>query len=90
MISLKDKLFKTKEGRYVYGQRPNLPANLAVLFVILAVIFRNETRFFTIVAGVFALTWAFLEIFSGVNLFRKLYGFIVTLIILLVLYTVLQ
>lgn len=70
------KIFRTKEGDIVIGQPPNPPIALAVIFFVLAQLpglgrFQDGLEALSIA---FFITWAYLELTQGVNLFRKLLG----------------
>lgn len=69
-------LFTDKNGNIVIAQRPNIPLTIWVATIILLSL--NTNIFFEnalAVVGTLALAiWAFLELVSGVNMFRKLLG----------------
>lgn len=69
---VKDWLFKTKQGDYVYYQKPNIKAYSFILSIILALFFSNQL--FGILVGLLALWWGFDELLYGVNNSRKVLG----------------
>jgi len=81
--TFKDKCFKDKHGNVVIGQTPNLALSVAMISLIFGV-FLSEgivSEFVDIVAFGTFFTFAWLELFQGVNYFRRLYGFIVLVIL---------
>lgn len=72
--------FKDKQGKLVIGQLPNKPLLVALGLYILRY-FPNQTSQLISHWGVpvVLLYWAFLEITSGVNSWRRLLGIIVLL-----------
>lgn len=73
------KLFLDKSGKVVITQRPNLPiivwaaARLALFLPITPPI----SDLVSLIAFGSLFTWAWLEIFSGVNSFRRILGMVV-------------
>ncbi len=74
-MTIKDALFKTKDGQYVVGQKPNWPIYLAFITWIGSQVTEgaalNTFRWGMVVS---LTTWSLLEVFSGVNVFRRLLG----------------
>ncbi|MEI7632541.1 MAG: hypothetical protein WCJ60_04455 [bacterium] len=77
-MNIIDKCFKDKKGKIVLGQAPNLPlifwgiSRLSILFI-------NSTNVSLIdlidkISFASILIWAGLELYSGVNLFRRAVG----------------
>ena len=79
--SLFNRTFKDSQGEIVIAQKPNLP----ILVWLAATLLNLISPTGNISAGLDALafgslfTWAWLELFSGVNYFRRALGFIVLL-----------
>lgn len=76
--------FKDKQGRIVIAQTPNSPLIGWALFTILAWIWKSHQvgiyNLFGILAFGFIFTWAWLEITSGVNWFRRTLGIVVLIV----------
>jgi len=74
--SLIDYLFKCKDGKYVYFQFPNLPLMIAIFAYGLRLVISAEPYddFLNIIFTAAIIFWSVLEIFWGVNLFRRLFG----------------
>lgn len=76
--------FKDKKGRIVLFQAPNLPLIGWFLFTILNLSWSNNqptTQYlFGMLSFGFVFTWAWLEITSGVNYFRRALGLLVLII----------
>lgn len=77
-------IFKDRHGHTVMIQKPNLAITSWAVFKIISVFVSNGELqdSFSYLANAFLFTWAYLEIRSGVNTFRKLLGLGVLLIIL--------
>lgn len=72
-------LFEDKTRRVVYGQLPNLPIIVWVvskIFLLVQWTAPAQALFEAIAFGAL-FTWAWLEIFDGVNWFRRILGVIV-------------
>ena len=73
-----------KKEKYIFAQKPNLP--IIVWFVTFLLLFLPLSRFFEGIVSLISFgaifTWAWLEIFEGVNLFRKVLGVLVLVIII--------
>lgn len=72
-------IFKTRDGAVVIGQKPNLPLIVWFVAFILRRVFPDGALGIGIyVIGFLALfIWAWLELFMGVNIFRRILGFVV-------------
>ena len=79
-------IFKDKNGRIVIAQKPNLPIIVwFVSFVASYLPFRDSViSFLALFSFGVLFTWAWLEIFSGVNLFRRLLGITVMIVLLII------
>lgn len=74
-----DKFFRNSEGEIVIAQPPNLPLILwfsATLLQLILTTGKIHTALDAIAFGSL-FTWAWLEIFEGVNYFRRTLGFCV-------------
>jgi hypothetical protein len=73
--------FKDKQGKIVIAQTPNSPLIGFILFTILNFLWSsNQPKFhyyFELLSFGFIFTWAWLEITSGVNYFRRTLGLVV-------------
>jgi hypothetical protein len=78
-----DKCFKDNQANTVLGQKPNLPIIVGLSSSILSVFVEGKLLTLLEVVGFGALfTWAWLEIFSGVNYFRRFVGALVMAILI--------
>ena len=69
------RLFLTKDGKFVVGQRPNISIIVFVVLKIAASFFHgNLSHGLNVAAGIALIIWSGLEITTGVNLFRRLLG----------------
>lgn len=87
-----DKCFKNKEGRITLFQAPNAPLVLwlaSTTLSKLAIEHSTTQRLFSTVAFGALFTWAWLEIFSGVNYFRRVLGGTILVLIVLMRATIL-
>ncbi|MEO8893910.1 MAG: hypothetical protein ABI417_20685 [Coleofasciculaceae cyanobacterium] len=77
--TLFDKTFRDSEGNIVIAQPPNPPLLVGITATLLNLIIKNGTIHTGIEAiGFGALfTWAWLELFEGVNYFRRALGLLV-------------
>lgn len=68
-----------KSGKIVIAQKPNLPLIVWVIarLMLLLPIPLLVNKLLSLIAFGSLFTWAWLEIFSGVNLFRRILGIIV-------------
>jgi hypothetical protein len=77
--TFKDKCFKDDNGTIVLGQRPNLVLRVAIVSLIISLFVSegNVAEFIDLVVFGTFFTFAWLELFQGVNYFRRCYGFVV-------------
>ena len=77
--TLFDKFFRDRNGNIVIAQPPNPPLILWGVASLLKLIFtHNLTNIaLDLIAFGSLFTWAWLELFQGVNYFRRLIGFVV-------------
>jgi len=77
--SFKEKCYKDKQGNIVLGQPPNLPLKTAVGSLIIGLFFTSGvvSEFVEILTFGAFFTFAWLELFQGVNYFRRLSGLII-------------
>ncbi|BAY14992.1 hypothetical protein NIES2109_36530 [Nostoc sp. HK-01] len=77
--TLFDKIFRDSNGNIVIAQPPNPPLILWVVASLLTLIFQSGTinAVLQILANGALFTWAWLELFQGVNYFRRALGLIV-------------
>ncbi|RCJ28470.1 hypothetical protein A6770_23695 [Nostoc minutum NIES-26] len=77
--TLVDKTFRDSNGNIVIAQMPNPPLIVWIVTSLLALIFTNGTinTVLNVVADGSLFTWAWLELFQGVNYFRRALGLIV-------------
>ena len=83
-MNMLKKLFETKDGKIVIAQRPNTSIIIWLVAKPLSLIFADTLPglIFDGIAFGALFYWALLEVFQGVNLFRKILGVIVILILL--------
>ncbi|MCC5634674.1 hypothetical protein LC593_02195 [Nostoc sp. CHAB 5844] len=77
--TLIDKIFRDSNGNIVIAQMPNPPLILGVVASLLTFVFPSGTinTVLYILANGALFTWAWLEIFQGVNYFRRTLGLVV-------------
>jgi hypothetical protein len=82
--TLVDKTFRDSDGKIVIAQMPNLPLIVWIVSSILALIFSTGkiNTVLDVVANGSLFTWAWLELFQGVNYFRRTLGLAVLIGIL--------
>ncbi|BDI19690.1 hypothetical protein ANSO36C_54920 [Nostoc cf. commune SO-36] len=82
--TLVDKTFRDSEGKIVLAQMPNLPFILWIVASILSLIFTSGkiNTVLDVVANGSLYTWAWLELFQGVNYFRRALGLAVLIAII--------
>ncbi|NUN66556.1 hypothetical protein HCU40_17765 [Pseudanabaena biceps] len=83
--TLFDKVFRDREGKVILAQMPNLPFIVWIVVTVLKLIFTTgkiSTGLEVIAFGVL-FTWAWEELFQGVNYFRRALGFIVLVSLIL-------
>lgn len=71
-----DKTFRDNDGNIVIAQMPNLPLIVWIVTSLLALIFTSGTinTVLNVLANGSLFTWAWLELFQGVNYFRRALG----------------
>ena len=71
--TLFDKTFRDSNGEIVIAQMPNLPLIVFLVATILSLIFTNGkiNTALDILANGSLFTWAWMELFQGVNYFRR-------------------
>lgn len=76
-------IFKDDQGKFVIAQKPNLPIIVWALGTLFGLFIDNGSlgRAIDIIALTSIIYWALLEVVSGLNLFRKLLGSLVLLLI---------
>jgi hypothetical protein len=74
--TLVDKTFRDSDGQIVLAQMPNLPLIVWIVTSILALIFTTGkiNTVLDVLANGSLFTWAWLELFQGVNYFRRALG----------------
>jgi hypothetical protein len=84
--SLFDRTFRDDEGNVVLAQPPNLPLLTWVTATGLKLLFTSGSSYTVLDAVAFGsiFTWAWLELFEGVNYFRRTLG-LITLVIVIAL-----
>ncbi|BAZ46084.1 hypothetical protein NIES4102_31120 [Chondrocystis sp. NIES-4102] len=77
--TLFDKIFRDSEGNIVIAQPPNLPIILWGVASLLKLVFTSGlvNVGLDLIAFGSLFTWAWLELFQGVNYFRRFLGFVV-------------
>lgn len=73
-----DRIFRDREGNLVIAQPPNLPILVAVTATVLQSVLPDSPLQTTVELVAFGtwFTWAWLELFNGVNYFRQSLGLI--------------
>ncbi len=79
--TLFDRTFRDSDGKIVIAQKPNLPllVGLAATLFTLLITSGNTHRGLEVVAFGALFTWAWQELFQGVNYFRRSLGLIILL-----------
>jgi len=81
-VTLIDKVFKDREGHFVLFEAPNLPLIAWFTMILLVYPLTGKVALLaTIVARGALFTWAWLELFQGVNYFRRGLGLAVLIYI---------
>lgn len=77
--TLFDKFFRDSNGNIVIAQPPNLPIIVWSVASLLKLILANDliNKGLDLIAFGSLFTWAWLELFQGVNYFRRMLGFFV-------------
>lgn len=75
--TLFDKIFRDSDGKIVLAQMPNLPLIVWIAASLLKLVFTTGVGNTGLDALAFGslFTWAWLELFQGVNYFRRALGF---------------
>ncbi|MBD2770851.1 hypothetical protein [Iningainema tapete] len=83
--TLVDKIFRDSNGEIVIAQPPNLPIIVWVTATLLKLVFTTGeiNTGLDLVAFGSLFTWAWLELFQGVNYFRRALGFVVLIGVIL-------
>jgi hypothetical protein len=76
--SLFNRFFRDAEGRIVIAQPPNLPVLTGISAAILQIVLPpgKIQIMFSLIAYGALFTWAWLELFQGVNYFRRTLGLV--------------
>lgn len=79
--SLLDRIFRDREGQIVIGQAPNLPLMVGLAATVLQALLPSSSgqAALDLIAFGAWFTWAWQELFEGVNYFRRSLGLIVLL-----------
>jgi len=77
---MRQSFIKDKEGKVVLWQWPNLPLVGWAIFALLSHLTRWQPLAW--IGTAFLVVWALLEIFRGVNYFRRALGLVVLLLML--------
>lgn len=79
-------IFKDKSGKIVIAQKPNLPIKVWFFAFLISKLPLPQilTEISSLIAFGAIFTWAWLEIFDGVNLWRRALGGIVMLFIIMI------
>lgn len=74
--TLVDKTFRDSNGEIVLAQMPNLPLIVWIVASLLTLVFTSGTinTVLDVVANGSLFTWAWMELFQGVNYFRRALG----------------
>ena len=77
--TLFNRTFRDSDGNLVIAQRPNLPLLVWLAATVLKLLFTSGNLYTGLDALAFGslFTWAWQELFQGVNYFRRAVGFIV-------------
>ncbi|WP_013334384.1 hypothetical protein [Gloeothece verrucosa] len=78
-----DSYFRDDEGNIVIAQKPNLPFLVALVTTLAKFLVPSGNIYLALDAVAFGawFTWAWLELFNGVNYFRKTLGLAVLLFV---------
>ncbi|MBD2336426.1 hypothetical protein H6G64_05400 [Calothrix sp. FACHB-156] len=77
--TLVDKTFRDSRGNIVIAQKPNLPLIVWIATSLLSFLFTSDpiNTVLNVIANGSLFTWAWLELFQGVNYFRRGLGLVV-------------
>jgi hypothetical protein len=80
-----DKFFRNKDGQFIIAQKPNFPIIIWIICLIGSRVFSGiVSDVFNTIGFVAIIIWSLLELFLGVNYFRRLLGLIVLLFAVIV------
>ncbi len=78
--NLFDKVFRTRSGEVVLAEVPNAPLVVAMVAFLLRLFTSGSTsRFFDLIFFGAIFTWGWLELTSGVSIFRRVLGGVIML-----------
>lgn len=77
---MSQKFFKDKSAKVVLWQAPNSALIGWAAFALLS--YLTHSQLLGWIATTFLLAWAFMELFQGVNLFRRLLGLTVLIVVI--------
>ena len=82
--TLFDKTFRDNEGNIVIAQPPNLPLLVGIIATVLSLIVKSGNIHIGLEAVAFGslFTWAWQELFEGVNYFRRALGLLVLIAVI--------
>jgi hypothetical protein len=82
--TLFDKTFRDNEGNIVIAQPPNLPLLVGITATVLSLIVKSGNIHIGLEAVAFGslFTWAWQELFEGVNYFRRALGLLVLIAVI--------
>jgi hypothetical protein len=82
--TLFDKTFRDNEGNIVIAQPPNLPLLVGITASVLSLIVKSGNIHIGLEAVAFGslFTWAWQELFEGVNYFRRALGLLVLIAVI--------
>lgn len=77
-------IFKDKQGKTIIAQKPNLPLIVWFFSFVISLLQIHDlvTQLTSAISFGALFTWAWMEIFSGVNLFRRILGSVIMAYIL--------
>lgn len=82
--SFSDKFWHDKNGKFVVWQKPNLFLWIWIVATVMSIIMNTNAveRFMVFIGGIAIIIWSIMEIYSGVNYFRRLLGVCVLMLII--------
>lgn len=83
--TLFNSIFRDQDGKIVLAQMPNLPLMTGIIALLLKIIFTTGkiNLGLEILAFGALFTWAWEELFQGVNYFRRTLGFLVLVVLII-------
>jgi len=79
-----DKIWKDSDGRVIMYQRPNVPLIAWAVLTVISLLLNGKTAsVLSVVATSMLGIWALLEIFRGVNYFRRALGLLVMIFVIM-------